>query len=173
MQLFTIGLVELNQDGTPKIDSVGKTTDAYTQSDITGLARVFTGWDFDLAGKTFANANATPDLVRRPMVQVASRYEVGAKSFLRTTIDAGTPAVQSLARRIPQCAARRFGQCARHQCFRMSQERPCGWPSFGYRLKFGSALTVLVRFRILEAHHANLANAGRKGTILRCRETCS
>jgi hypothetical protein len=34
--------------------------------------------------------------VRRPMVQVGSRYETGAKSFLGTTIDANTPASQSL-----------------------------------------------------------------------------
>ena len=95
MQLFTIGLVLLNPDGTPKLAS-GATTDTYGLADITGLARVFTGWDFDLAGLTGSAATATPDFMRRPMTQVASRYETGAKTFLGTTIPAGTAATQSL-----------------------------------------------------------------------------
>lgn len=95
LQLFTIGLVQLNLDGTPKL-TAGATTDTYNQADITGLARVFTGWDLDLAGLGYAEATATPDVVRRPLVQVGSRYETGTKTFLGTTIDANTPASQSL-----------------------------------------------------------------------------
>ena len=95
MQLFTIGLVLLKPDGTPQLTS-GNTTDTYGQNDITGLARVFTGWDFDLAGLAGATATATPDFMRRPMVQVASRYETGSKTFLGSTIAAGTAAAQSL-----------------------------------------------------------------------------
>jgi len=96
MQLFTIGLVRLNLDGTPRLTG-GNTTDTYGQDDITGLARVFTGWDFDLAGLSAAAGTATPDFMRRPMTQVASRYEPGAKTFLGTTIAAGTAATQSLS----------------------------------------------------------------------------
>ena len=95
MQLFTIGLVELAPDGTPRRNG-GATTPTYAQDDITGLARVFTGWDFDLAGLTGAAATATPDFQRRPMVQIASRHESGAKTFLGTTITAGTDGVRSL-----------------------------------------------------------------------------
>ena len=95
MQLFTIGLLQLNADGTPQL-AAGKTIDTYGLSDITGLARVFTGWDFDLAGQTGAAATATPNFLRRPMVQVASRYETGAKTFLGTTIAAGTAATAGL-----------------------------------------------------------------------------
>jgi uncharacterized protein (DUF1800 family) len=95
MQLFTIGLVELERDGTPKL-SAGQVIETYDQDDISGLARVFTGWDFDYAGDAASVALTTPDYVRRPMTQVASRYESGAKTFLGTTIPAGTPALQSL-----------------------------------------------------------------------------
>lgn len=91
MQLFTIGLVELNEDGTPRLAG-GQPVEAYTQDDVTGLARVFTGWDQDLAG---GNTD-TPDYQRRPMTQVASRYETGAKTFLGLTIPAGTPATAAL-----------------------------------------------------------------------------
>ena len=44
-QLFSIGLVMLNNDGTP-IMSGGKPIPTYDQSVITNFAHVFTGWDF-------------------------------------------------------------------------------------------------------------------------------
>ncbi|MES2016536.1 MAG: DUF1800 domain-containing protein [Pseudomonadota bacterium] len=91
MQLFTIGLLQLNLDGTPKLTG-GQPTETYTLDDITGLARVFTGWNYDLAGAT----TATPDFKARPMTQIAARHESGAKSFLGTTIAAGTNGLDSL-----------------------------------------------------------------------------
>ena len=45
-QLFSIGLVKLNLDGTPAKDAQGKTTPTYDQSVVEGFARVFTGWNF-------------------------------------------------------------------------------------------------------------------------------
>ncbi len=45
MQLFSIGLVELNVDGTVKLDSAGKPIPTYDQNTIKALARVFTGWN--------------------------------------------------------------------------------------------------------------------------------
>ena len=47
MQLFTIGLYELNPDGTPRLDANNQPIETYGQSDITNLARVFTGYDWD------------------------------------------------------------------------------------------------------------------------------
>ena len=91
LQLFMIGLVELNLDGTPRLVN-GQPIETYTQTDVSGLARVFTGWDIDYAG---AN-NDIPDHHRRPMLQVPSRYETGAKTFLGLTIPAGTEATKSL-----------------------------------------------------------------------------
>ena len=95
MQLFTLGLVQLKLDGTPALSN-GAPTYTYGQADVTGLARVFTGWDFDLAGQSGAAATATPDFIRRPMVQVAGRFEPGAKTFLGTTIAAGVDAPTTL-----------------------------------------------------------------------------
>ena len=43
LQLFTIGLVELNMDGTPKLDGAGEPIEIFDNDDITGLAKVFTG----------------------------------------------------------------------------------------------------------------------------------
>jgi uncharacterized protein (DUF1800 family) len=93
MQLFSIGLVQLNLDGTPKLTS-GLPTETYTLDDITGLARVFTGWNYDLTGTT----TATPDFKARPMIQTASRHESGVKTFLGTTIAAGADGATSLTK---------------------------------------------------------------------------
>lgn len=86
MQLFTIGLVELNEDGTPRLQN-GTPIETYTNDEVSGLARVFTGYDYDRTG--LANP-APPDLVRRPMTLVASRYETGEKRFLGTVVPANT-----------------------------------------------------------------------------------
>lgn len=45
-QLFTIGLVELNMNGTPKLDSNGNEIETYSQATISEFAKVFTGWNF-------------------------------------------------------------------------------------------------------------------------------
>ena len=83
MQLFTLGLYQLNPDGT-QVLSGGKPVETYTQADVSGLARVWTGWN--LAN----NDNTTPDRMRLPLVNVASQHETGVTTFLTTTIPAGT-----------------------------------------------------------------------------------
>jgi len=46
MQLFTIGVNELNEDGTPRLDAQGRLIPTYGQADIQTLARVLTGYSF-------------------------------------------------------------------------------------------------------------------------------
>ncbi len=95
MQLFTIGLIELNLDGTAKLAN-GVVQSTYTQSDVMGLARVWTGWNWDTAGLTGAAALATPDFQGRALRQVPANSETGEKSFLGTVIPAGTDGVNSM-----------------------------------------------------------------------------
>jgi uncharacterized protein (DUF1800 family) len=45
MQLFTIGLVQLNLDGSVKLDAQGNPLPTYDQTTVKELARVFTGWN--------------------------------------------------------------------------------------------------------------------------------
>jgi uncharacterized protein (DUF1800 family) len=92
MQLFTIGLLKLNPDGTPQMAN-SKPVETYVQADVSGLARVFTGWDYDTSGLT---SPYPPDIQKRNMAQVASRYETGSKTFLGVTIPAGTSALASM-----------------------------------------------------------------------------
>ncbi len=89
MQLFTIGLHQLQPDGTETTVG-GAPVETYTQADISGLARVFTGWDFDRASA------AVPDHAARPMVFTASRHSPEDKRFLGVTLPPGTDGVAEL-----------------------------------------------------------------------------
>jgi uncharacterized protein (DUF1800 family) len=53
LQLFSIGLYELNADGTQQLDNTGAPIPTYTQDTIEGFSAVFTGWTYPpLAGAT-------------------------------------------------------------------------------------------------------------------------
>src|SRR3989475_46637 len=83
MQLFTIGLYQLNMDGT-LVMSGGNPVATYTQTDVSQGAQVWTGY-------TFANTdNTTPDRMQLPMAINAAQHETGATSFLGISIPAGT-----------------------------------------------------------------------------------
>ena len=90
LQLFSIGLYELNDDGTPKLVN-GKPIETYDQSDIMGLARVLTGWK-DNPHTPYP----WPEKARTPMKQYPPWHETGEKSFLGITIPAGTNGDKSL-----------------------------------------------------------------------------
>ena len=94
MQLFSIGLYQLNLDGTQKLSN-GKPIETYTLNDVGGLARVLTGWKDDKSKLVGANVNGYDNL-RDPMIQNAADHELGVKTFLGTTIPAGTEGVASL-----------------------------------------------------------------------------
>ncbi|TAG84990.1 MAG: DUF1800 family protein, partial [Burkholderiales bacterium] len=89
MQLFTIGLWQLNNDGSRKLDPVtGKPISTYTQADIKGMARVFTGWSW---GATTADAY---NLLMQPVAELHSTSE---KAILNgVLIPANTNARDSL-----------------------------------------------------------------------------
>ena len=46
LQLFSIGLDMLNQDGTPMLDTGGNRIPTYNQETIVNFAKVFTGWSY-------------------------------------------------------------------------------------------------------------------------------
>lgn len=104
MQLFSIGLVELNQDGTPKIGSNGAAIETYTGDEVAGLARVFTGWSWACPAYPSRNCflrgedggASDPDRSIKPMVNYAAFHSAEPKVFLGTTIPASTSAADSL-----------------------------------------------------------------------------
>jgi uncharacterized protein (DUF1800 family) len=46
MQLFSVGMVMLNPDGTVRRNSAGKPIETYSQRDVIEMTRALTGWDF-------------------------------------------------------------------------------------------------------------------------------
>lgn len=46
MQLFSIGLVELGSDGTPRTGADGQPIETYSNADVMALAKIFTGWSW-------------------------------------------------------------------------------------------------------------------------------
>jgi len=77
LQLFSIGTVVLNLDGTPQLDAQGNPIPTYTQADITEFTRVFTGWNLATAiGAGITN-------YRDPMVpRGGQNHDPGAKTLL-------------------------------------------------------------------------------------------
>lgn len=93
LQLFSIGLVELNQDGTPKKDAQGNEIETYDQDTVLNLARVFTGWDLD---RRFGDTPDKPFHVAKPMLMNEARHSPEEKRFFNTVVPAVTPGAQSL-----------------------------------------------------------------------------
>jgi uncharacterized protein (DUF1800 family) len=48
MQLFSVGVNMLDDDGTPKTDAAGRLVPAYTQADVATMARVLTGYGYPI-----------------------------------------------------------------------------------------------------------------------------
>ncbi len=95
MQLFCLGLNQLNPDGTPMLDASGNPIPTYTQNDVMDLGRAFTGWTFPTApGKSPQNNN--PPYYGGPMIAVESEHDTGAKTILGQAIPAGQSAEQDL-----------------------------------------------------------------------------
>lgn len=93
MQLFSIGLLQLNPDGSPKTLADGRAQYTYNQEHVTALAQVFTGWDFNTT-----NVNASPAFMREPMRHVAARFATGDKSVLGVAIPASADGPTALNR---------------------------------------------------------------------------
>lgn len=93
MQLFSIGLVLLNLDGTPKSDANGATVESYSNADITEVAKVFTGYDTDTSQNSPATANpvtgggadSVPQttFARLPMVQHGNQHSPESSNFFQ------------------------------------------------------------------------------------------
>jgi len=95
MQLMTIGLYQLNTDGSNKLDSSGNPIPTYTADDISGLAKVFTGMSWyspTPTNTTFFGGNKDPNATVTPMILYPAYHSISQKTFLGVTIPAQTTA---------------------------------------------------------------------------------
>jgi len=94
MQLFTIGLYQLNPDGTQKLDPTGLAIPTYSNIDVLGLAKVFTGFSWNVPGDQsntawsncceYVGTGFGEDLL--PMQNYPGHHSTAEKDFLGVTI---------------------------------------------------------------------------------------
>jgi uncharacterized protein (DUF1800 family) len=98
MQLFSIGLYNLNLDGSLTLSSSGFPIATYGQTEILGTAAVLTGWTYAQPG--IANPVFRPPFPqdwRDPMINLATRHQLDAKTILNgVVIPANQTAAQDL-----------------------------------------------------------------------------
>jgi uncharacterized protein (DUF1800 family) len=92
LQLFSVGTVKLNQDGTPQLDAQGNRIPTYDQTTIAEFARVFTGWTNapppgqSITWNRYMNVNS-------PLVAYPPMHDIGSKTLLNGAVVAanGSP----------------------------------------------------------------------------------
>jgi uncharacterized protein (DUF1800 family) len=87
LQLFSIGVWNLNQDGSQVLDATGAPVPSYTQDTVEAFAHVFTGWTYPvLAGVPARTHNPTNYL--GDMVAVDSNHDNTARTLLNGAVAA-------------------------------------------------------------------------------------
>jgi uncharacterized protein (DUF1800 family) len=98
MQLFTIGLYQLNPDGTQKLDPTGQPIPTYSNVDVMGIAKVFTGFSWNVPGDQsdtawsncceYVGTGFGEDIL--PMQSYPNHHSTDEKDFLGVTIPASS-----------------------------------------------------------------------------------
>jgi uncharacterized protein (DUF1800 family) len=92
LQLFTLGLHKLNEDGTQRLDADGVPIPAYTEAHVQAFSRALSGW-------TYASATGCPGLGRRnipsytgPLIGCDANHDSSSQTLLRgvVTVEGGT-----------------------------------------------------------------------------------
>jgi uncharacterized protein (DUF1800 family) len=96
MQLLTIGLYQLNPDGTQQLNGSGQPIPTYSNNDVMGLAAVFTGFSWNVPGNTgdtawggcciYVGPGYGEDLL--PLQSYPNHHSTEEKDFLGVTIPA-------------------------------------------------------------------------------------
>ena len=113
MQLFSIGLVELQPDGRLRLGSGGVPLETYTPTDVSELAKVFTGWSWACPAwpdkgcflRGSSSNRHDPDRGIKPMVAYPQYHSTDAKTFLGTTVPAQSDAATSMRIALDRLAA--------------------------------------------------------------------
>lgn len=81
LQLFSIGVDMLNQDGTPIMDAQGNNIPTYNQETVNNFTKVFTGWSFC---NNQGCPNAQPGIVnyRDPLIPIQANHDATQKTLL-------------------------------------------------------------------------------------------
>ncbi len=96
MQLFTLGLTQLNPDGSPVLDQSGRPVPTYNQAVVTNMAKALTGWTYPAASNARTRRDNPPYYFGQ-MFAVEGNHDTSAKTiFSNINIPAGQTAEQDL-----------------------------------------------------------------------------
>jgi hypothetical protein len=82
LQLFSIGLFMLNQDGTLQLDADGKPIPTYDQNTVNNFTKVFTGWTLCEVTASCPNRTAGAPNYKDPMILNQNNHDITAKTLL-------------------------------------------------------------------------------------------
>lgn len=82
MQLFTVGLFMLNQDGTLQLDNQGQPIPTYSQETVNNLTKVLTGWTFCQTQGSCPNITLGAPNYKDPLLLNQNNHDVTAKTLL-------------------------------------------------------------------------------------------
>ena len=125
MQLFSIGLYQLNDDGSLKKDINGNPIETYTQQNVTQLAAIFTGWWF--------SSNEVPtklDYLNLPMSNDGKYFTTGDKPFFNQTVSGSSSPEQALDQVLKYLA--NHANVGPFICRQLIQRLVCSNPSAAY-----------------------------------------
>ena len=89
MQLFSIGLWQLNQDGSKVLDPAGQGIPTYDNKTVANMARVMTGFSF--SGPKATGFYSAPENYLEPMRMWDAYHDLAAKTIIAGPGSAGTP----------------------------------------------------------------------------------
>ncbi len=99
MQLFSVGMVLLNPDGTTKRDSAGKPIETYSQKDVIEITRALTGWNFAPLAQSeqVMNNHNFANYGKAMVARHSGDHDTDSKMVLGKSIPAGGAAARDLA----------------------------------------------------------------------------
>lgn len=95
MQLFTVGLVKLNADGSVQRDSAGKALETYTQQDVIQATKALSGWESDY-NPFLPKTNGSNYGKSMVMTSWNGAHDITDKTVLGSSISGGQTASQDL-----------------------------------------------------------------------------
>ncbi len=97
LQLFTIGLYKLNQDGTPQLDAQSNPIPTYDQNVVIDFSRALTGWTYAPAPGVPDQPSHNPEYYLLPMIAHQTNHDTNTKTLLNgQTLPANQTALQDL-----------------------------------------------------------------------------
>ncbi|WP_457320346.1 DUF1800 domain-containing protein [Roseateles sp. P5_E11] len=95
LQLFSIGLSQLNLDGSLQLDAKGQPIPSYDQDTVEGFAHAFTGWTYAPRPGATKNKFGNPSYYDAPMVAFDDHHDKGTKKLLGGTVLPGGQTAQA------------------------------------------------------------------------------